>query len=213
MPQTHLKRRGLHDDCQDVLGPTSTKHANAIRDHERDDYDKDQSTDPLAAGSSGSAVRAFVSGSRDFTVTDYALINVSPTAQINTGAASACAVNLGNYASNSGTLSVDGNGSSLTTCTGITVGNYGTGKLSITNGAAVTTNTVASIAWGTGSSGSATVDGTNGNTHSTWTVHNELDIGGTTNAAWRNWPLDGDQRRKSYRSECSPIQVGNVNGQ
>src|SRR5436190_2618213 len=69
IPQTYPKRRGLHDDCQDVLGPTSTKHANAIRDHKRDDYDKDQTTDPRASGSSGSAVRAFVSGRRDFTVT------------------------------------------------------------------------------------------------------------------------------------------------
>jgi T5SS/PEP-CTERM-associated repeat protein len=118
----------------------------------------------------------------------YASINTSPTAQINTGGASACSVTLGNAASDSGTLSVDGsNGGNLTTCSNLYVGYQGTGKLSITNGGAVTTTTDASIASATtsttSSNGSATVDGTHGNTNSTWTVDDELDIGGLTNAA------------------------------
>jgi len=109
----------------------------------------------------------------------YALIpNGSP--QINTGvAASACQASLAASSStDSATLSVYGSGSSLTTCSNTYVGYYGKGTLSITNGGAVTTQAVASIASQPGSNGSATVDGT-----STWTVVNELDVGGLTNAS------------------------------
>jgi T5SS/PEP-CTERM-associated repeat protein len=111
-----------------------------------------------------------------------AKINNGYTAQINTGSASACEVSLGVNPTDSGNLSVNGSGSNLTTCSGTLVGYQGKGNLSITNGGVVTTDIDASIAWGTtsntSSNGSATVDGTN----STWAVHSELDIGGTTNA-------------------------------
>jgi T5SS/PEP-CTERM-associated repeat protein len=114
----------------------------------------------------------------------YALIN-NGTPQINTGvAASACQVSLaGNSSTDSSTLSVGGSGSSLTTCSNTYVGYQGKGKLSVTSGAAVTTQAVASIASLTGSNGSATVDGTSGGTNSTWAVVNELDVGGLTNAS------------------------------
>lgn len=110
-----------------------------------------------------------------------AKINNGGTPQINTGSASACEVSLGVNAMDSGTLSVNGSGSNLTTCSDTLVGYQGKGSLSIATGGVVTTDTVASIAWGTtsttSSNGAATVDGTN----SKWTVIGELDIGGTTN--------------------------------
>lgn len=112
----------------------------------------------------------------------YAGIDNGYEAQISSGSASACEIVLGNTVTDSGSLTVNGSGSSLTTCRGIYVGNYGKGKLSITNGATVTTNGVGNIAWGTSTTksiGTATVDGTS----STWTVAYEFDIGGTTNAS------------------------------
>jgi T5SS/PEP-CTERM-associated repeat protein len=112
-----------------------------------------------------------------------AKINNGYTAQINTGSASACEVSLGVNPTDSGTLSVDSSGSSLTTCSGTLVGYQGKGNLSITNGGVVTTDIDAAIAWGTtsttSSNGAATVDGT----RSTWAVLGELDVGGTTNAS------------------------------
>jgi T5SS/PEP-CTERM-associated repeat protein len=70
------------------------------------------------------------------------------TAQINAGSASACQAALGVNPTDSGTLSVNGSGSNLTTCSGTLVGYQGKGNLSITNGGVVTTHGVASIAWG-----------------------------------------------------------------
>lgn len=116
-------------------------------------------------------------------VSSTAGINNGGTAQINYPNASACEVTLGANATDSGTLSVDGSGSNLTTCRNISVGYQGKGSLSITNGGVVTTDVGASIAWGatsnTSSNGAVTVKGTN----STWAVSDELDIGGTTNAS------------------------------
>lgn len=105
------------------------------------------------------------------------------TPQINTGAASACAVSLAqDTTTESAILSVDGSSSSLTLCTNIFVGYQGRGKLSVTNGGSVTAIT-ASIASQPGSNGSVTVDGTHSGTNSTWAVADELDVAGLQSAS------------------------------
>jgi T5SS/PEP-CTERM-associated repeat protein len=108
-------------------------------------------------------------------------INNGGTAQINTGTARACETFLGkDTRQQSGNLSV--NNGTLNQCGDMWVGYAGKGTLSITNGGVVNTQFGAHIAANTGSSGSATVDGTN----SKWTVTVDgaaLNVGGTNTGA------------------------------
>jgi T5SS/PEP-CTERM-associated repeat protein len=112
--------------------------------------------------------------------TTEADIDNGGTAKITTGTANACEVFLGKNSGDVGTLSVAGPGT-LDQCNAMWVGWDGKGTLSITSGGSVSTDGAAGIgAHASGSTGSATVDGTN----STWTVNGAtLYVGGTLNGA------------------------------
>ena len=83
---------------------------------------------------------------------------------------------LGHSSGSSGTATVDGTGSKWTINSGypLTVGYSGTGTLSIQNGGLVL-NGIGYLGYNSGSSGTATVDGTTG--PSTWTNSAELSVG------------------------------------
>ncbi|MFZ3375641.1 MAG: hypothetical protein WA183_08815 [Chthoniobacterales bacterium] len=111
-------------------------------------------------------------------------INSAPTAQVTSTdpTANACGIVLGEYSWQSGNLSVDGG--TLSVYNELHVGNEGKGTLTITNGGFVTTTYEADIAEATGSSGTATVDGTS----SKWTIGEGmynlgLYVGGTNGSA------------------------------
>ena len=85
---------------------------------------------------------------------------------------------LGNNIGSSGTVTVDGAGSTWSNSGDLHVGESGTGTLNINNGSSVS-NAVGYLGFNPGSSGTATVDGAG----STWSNNSSLYIGGNVGAA------------------------------
>ncbi|BCS55760.1 hypothetical protein GSbR_03640 [Geobacter sp. SVR] len=88
---------------------------------------------------------------------------------------------LGYNAGSTGTMTVNGTGSSWANSSVLNVGNYGAGTLSIANGASVS-NTNATIGYMAGSSGTVTVDGSG----SAWNTSGTLNIGATSGTGTLN---------------------------
>jgi T5SS/PEP-CTERM-associated repeat protein len=112
---------------------------------------------------------------------DIGINGISGTAKISTTTAAACEVFLGYSSTDSGTLSVENDGT-LSQCNDVLVGWYGKGTLNIANGGVVSSDGTPSIAFQTGSTGSVTVDGQNPDgTKSQWTMGGGLYVGGSIN--------------------------------
>lgn len=103
---------------------------------------------------------------------DIAIVNNGGTAQIGAAGAVSSIGSAGETAGNSGTVEVDGAGSTWAIGNTLYVGNSGTGRLDVTNGGAVSNHNGAIGTTATGS-GTATIDGAS----STWTNGGQLTIG------------------------------------
>ncbi|MDO8837501.1 MAG: autotransporter domain-containing protein [Parvibaculum sp.] len=103
---------------------------------------------------------------------DIAIVNNGGTAQIGAAGALSSIGSAGETAGNSGTVEVDGAGSTWAIGNTLYVGNSGTGTLNVTNGGAVSNHNGAIGTTATGS-GTATIDGAG----STWTNSGQLTIG------------------------------------
>ena len=109
---------------------------------------------------------------------DTAIVNNGGTAEIGAPGAVSGIGSAGETAGNSGTVEVDGAGSTWTIGNTLYIGNSGTGTLDVTDGGAVSNHNGAIGTTATGS-GTATVDGAG----STWTNSGQLTIGGAGTGA------------------------------
>ena len=126
----------------------------------------------LAVGSTGT-------GSVDI---EGAVLNVTGATQSCVAVAGSC---IGQTATGTGTVTVNGPGAQFNTAQNFTVGGFGTGILIISNGATVTTTLAtpilqsgADIGLRAGSSGAVTVNGAGAPPGSTiWTINSSLNVG------------------------------------